>query len=63
MTIFVHPYEVLKKPSLSKPPAGVVRGVTNSNQDVELGLGMAVKMSLEKSFKVSRLSVVPNLFK
>ena len=63
LTIFVHPYDVLKKPILSKPPVGVTRGVTTSKQEVDLGLGVAVKMLLEKSFQVSRLSVVPNLFK
>ena len=63
LTIFVHPYDVLKKPNLSKPPVGVARGMVTSKQEVELGLGVAVKMLLEKSFQVSRLSVVPNLFK
>ncbi len=58
LTIFIHPYEVLKNPALSKPSGGVVL----SKQEVSLDLGVAVKMKMEKSYQVNRLSVIPNLF-
>ena len=64
LTIFIHPYEVLKNPSLSKLSNTPVGGVasTRSRQEVDLNLGVAVKMMMEKSYKVNRLSVTPNLF-
>ena len=62
LTIFIHPYEVLKNPSLSKPSSTPVGGVTASRQEVDLNLGVAVKMMMEKSYKVNPLSVTPNLF-
>ena len=59
LTFFVHPYEVLKYPSLfSSYPSDVAHQQHVDDQE----LGVSAKLLLEGSTNIYPLSIDPNLF-